>query len=66
MAAVEVPDELIGLGPGEDAVDLPSSEATMRRAGLQISVGETCDFEFEATAPVELTLEACSQTTPDA
>ena len=42
----------------KDAVDLPASEATMRRADLQISVGETYDFEFEATAPVELTLEA--------
>ena len=41
----------------KDAVDLPASEATMRRADLQISVGETYDFEFEATAPVELTLE---------
>ena len=41
----------------KDAVDLPAFEATMRRADLQISVGETYDFEFEATAPVELTLE---------
>jgi hypothetical protein len=38
-----------------DAVDLPASAATMRRADLQISVGET--YEFEATTPVELTLE---------
>ncbi len=29
----------------------------MRRADLQISVGETYDLKFEATAPVELTLE---------
>ena len=41
----------------KDAVDLPASVATMRRADLQISVGETYDFEFEATVPVELTLE---------
>ncbi len=41
----------------KDAVDLPASQATMRRADLQISVGETYDFEFEATAPGELTLE---------
>ena len=41
----------------KDAVDLSASEATMRRADLQISVGETYDFEFEATAAVELTLE---------
>ena len=37
---------------------MPASEATIRRADLQISVGERYDFEFEATAPVELTLEA--------
>lgn len=41
----------------KDAVDLSPSEATMRRADLQISVGETYDFEFEATAPMQLTLE---------
>jgi manganese oxidase len=41
----------------KDAVDLPSSRATMRSADLQISVGETYDFEFEATSPGELTLE---------
>ena len=41
----------------KDAVDLPASEATLRRADLQISVGETYDFEFDATDPVELTLE---------
>ena len=39
----------------KDAVDLSASEATMRRANLQISVGET--YDFETTAPVELTLE---------
>ena len=41
----------------KDAVDLPTSQATMRQADLQVSVSETYDFEFEATAPVELTLE---------
>ena len=41
----------------KDAVDLTPSEATMKRADLQISVGETYDFEFEATGPMELTLE---------
>ena len=41
----------------KDAVDLPASEATLRRADLQVSVGETYDFEFDATDPVELTLE---------
>jgi FtsP/CotA-like multicopper oxidase with cupredoxin domain len=40
-----------------DAVDLPPAQATMRTAELQISVGETFDFEYEATEPVELTLE---------
>ena len=29
----------------------------MRRADLQISVGETYDYEFEATPPLELTLD---------
>ena len=41
----------------KDAVDLPASHATMRQADLQASVSETYDFEFEATAPMELTLE---------
>ena len=41
----------------KDAVDLPASEATLRPADLQVSVGETYDFEFDATDPVELTLE---------
>ena len=41
----------------KDAVDLPASEATPRPADLQVSVGETYDFEFDATDPVELTLE---------
>jgi FtsP/CotA-like multicopper oxidase with cupredoxin domain len=40
-----------------DAVDLPASLATLRTADLQISVGETFDFEYEATSPEELTLE---------
>jgi manganese oxidase len=40
-----------------DAVDLPPALATMRQAELQISVGETYDFEYEATTPGELTLE---------
>ena len=41
----------------KDSVDLSSSKATMRQADLQVSVGETYDFEFEAKGPVELTLE---------
>ena len=41
----------------KDAVDLPASHATMSQADLQASIGETYDFEFEATAPMELTLE---------
>jgi FtsP/CotA-like multicopper oxidase with cupredoxin domain len=41
----------------KDAIDLSVSAATMRRADLQISVGETYDFEFEASAATELTLE---------
>ena len=40
-----------------DAVDLPAAEATFKRADVQVSVGETYDFEYEATAPGELTLE---------
>ena len=41
----------------KDAVDLPPALAIMQRAELQISVGETYDFEFEAAEPGELTLE---------
>jgi FtsP/CotA-like multicopper oxidase with cupredoxin domain len=41
----------------KDAADVPAGDATMRRADQQVSVGETYDFEFEATAPVQLTLE---------
>ena len=50
----------------KDAVDLPASEATLRRADLQISVGETYDFEFDATDPVELTLEGLQVELPGA
>ena len=39
----------------KDAVDLPGGAS--QRAELQVSVGETYDFEYEATAPQELTLE---------
>jgi hypothetical protein len=39
----------------KDAVDLPVKD--MQRADVQVSVGETYDFEYEATAPQELTLE---------
>ena len=41
----------------KDAADLPASLASARPADQQISVGETFDFEYEATAPQELTLE---------
>ena len=41
----------------KDSVDLLATEATMRRADLQVSVGETYDFEFETNEPLELTLE---------
>ncbi|MDO8795528.1 MAG: multicopper oxidase domain-containing protein [Vicinamibacterales bacterium] len=41
----------------KDGVDLPAAAATMRPADLQVSVGETFDFEYEAAAPGEVTLE---------
>lgn len=41
----------------KDAVDLPAGEARMRVADQQVSIGETYDFEYEATSPQELTLE---------
>ena len=41
----------------KDSVDLLATEATMRLADLQVSVGETYDFEFETNEPLELTLE---------
>jgi hypothetical protein len=40
-----------------DAVDLPVTKGVMSQAELQVSVGETYDFEFEAKEPMELTLE---------
>ena len=41
----------------KDGADLPSSAATMQTAELGITVGETYDFEYEASTPQELTLE---------
>lgn len=41
----------------KDAADLPPSQATMQRADVQVSVGETYDVEVVAAAPGELTLE---------
>ena len=41
----------------KDAVDVPADDARMRLADQQVSIGETYDFEYEATAPQELTLE---------
>jgi FtsP/CotA-like multicopper oxidase with cupredoxin domain len=41
----------------KDAVDLPASQATMQKADVQVSVGETYDFEYVAGAPGEITLE---------
>ena len=41
----------------KDGVDLPAAAATMQRAEFTITVGETYDFEFEASAPQELALE---------
>jgi len=41
----------------KDGADLPPSAATMQTAELGITVGETYDFEYEASAPQELALE---------
>ena len=41
----------------KDAVDLPPSQATLRTADVQVSVGETFDIEYEAALPQTLTLE---------
>jgi len=41
----------------KDGVDLPAAAATMQKAEFLITVGETYDFEFEASAPQELALE---------
>jgi len=41
----------------KDGADLPPSQATARPAKQPISVGETYDFEFTPTAPVNLRLE---------
>ncbi len=40
-----------------DAVDLPASRATLQSADVQVSVGETFDFEYETNEPETLTLE---------
>lgn len=41
----------------KDGADLLSSAATMQTADLLITVGETYDFEYQAGAPQELSLE---------
>ena len=41
----------------KDAIDVAPSLAVPQRADLQISVGETYDFEFRAAKPGQLTLE---------
>jgi FtsP/CotA-like multicopper oxidase with cupredoxin domain len=41
----------------KDGTDLPPSAATMQAAELAVTVGETYDFEYEASAPQELALE---------
>jgi FtsP/CotA-like multicopper oxidase with cupredoxin domain len=42
----------------KDGSDLPPSAATMQTADLTVTVGETYDFEYEASTPQELALEA--------
>ena len=44
----------------KDGADLPASLAKMQKAGLITTVGETYDFEYEASQPEELTLEVYS------
>jgi manganese oxidase len=41
----------------KDGADLPPSAATIQTAELGITVGETYDFEYEASTPQELALE---------
>jgi FtsP/CotA-like multicopper oxidase with cupredoxin domain len=41
----------------KDGADLPPAQAITRPAKQPISVGETYDFEYEPTAPVDLRLE---------
>jgi hypothetical protein len=41
----------------KDGADLPPAAAGMQTAEFRITVGETYDFEFEASAPQELALE---------
>jgi FtsP/CotA-like multicopper oxidase with cupredoxin domain len=41
----------------KDGADLPPATATMQTAELGITVGETYDFEYEASTPQELALE---------
>jgi FtsP/CotA-like multicopper oxidase with cupredoxin domain len=44
----------------KDGADLPAQQATMRDAVQPISVGETCDFEFDAKQPGIYTLRFSS------
>ena len=41
----------------KDGTDLPPAAAAMQTAESRITVGETYDFEFEASTPQELALE---------
>jgi FtsP/CotA-like multicopper oxidase with cupredoxin domain len=41
----------------KDGADLPAAAATMQTAELGITVGETYDFEYEASIPQDLALE---------
>ena len=41
----------------KDGADLPPAAVAMQTAEFRITVGETYDFEFEASAPQELALE---------
>jgi FtsP/CotA-like multicopper oxidase with cupredoxin domain len=41
----------------KDGADLPSAEATMQTAEFGITVGETYDFEYQASTPQDLALE---------
>jgi hypothetical protein len=41
----------------KDGADLPPATATMQTAEFGITVGETYDFEYEASTPQELALE---------
>ena len=48
----------------KDGADLPPSQATVRSARQQVTVGETYDFEYQPEGPMELRLDVARRLQP--